>query len=509
MRFTPLHIVACCITLWALPAVPATAADPQPSDPAILTMLPEPPPFREVISVSDWDQAYAKAVEAIGHPEQAKPNAAYAGESIVSVDPGSPAAQAGLAVGDVITEVDGVSLTDTNFRAARADVDHDQELTVINKDGESRKVTVHPGKLGIYSGDIFRPALLYLRGHHHDPKWDKYVLVGLANKRVNTALAETAWAAAMKAGYHPDWLSDLSGAELAWRSRRNDDALAYVARLQTRTDAPPETHVPALAYEIALANFKIPQALARRIAPDPGPPVTDEDLALYLTGLLKQHQALPEAQRLAPSPMELAKANGESDLLGKMHPIVTDDKEWDKWAHEVCRYLARHDERPWGLSIETANFANYMQAPKADVADVHLSIRMKVKPHDKGESDYSKVVAVGLVDCDDPNHATLDGQPRRGSMLTATFFLPADLRITQGSDQQVLLQDLYVGEEIANNREFTLHLYHAAGREEVWLNHRRLLYVPAPEHPSKVGFYVGDVGTTFESHVDFTRIGTK
>lgn len=77
-----------------------------------------------------------------------------AGARVLAVTPGSPAEEAGLVAGDVITHVDGVALTDGQgpphellVRQLRGLDEGDAAVVDFTRDGESRSATVTPRQL--------------------------------------------------------------------------------------------------------------------------------------------------------------------------------------------------------------------------------------------------------------------------------------------------------------------------------------------------------------------------
>jgi hypothetical protein len=62
---------------------------------------------------------------------------------------------------------------------------------------------------------------------------------------------------------------------------------------------------------------------------------------------------------------------------------------------------------------------------------------------------------------------------------------------------------------VLNHRQFTLRLIHAAGRDEVWIDQRRLVYLPAARNPRKIGFRLYATGITVETRVGFSKLDPK
>src|SRR5205085_11165949 len=100
----------------------------------------------------------------------------------------------------------------------------------------------------------------------------------------------------------------------------------------------------------------------------------------------------------------------------------------------------------------------------------------------------------------------------------ATFLL---LRVIVEVDQRIGLQvapaanavrfadvthvPLYAN-EITPDKPFTLKLRHFAGRQEVWLDKRRLLCLPAARRPERVGFSIYNAGSDSTVKVEFNAM---
>jgi hypothetical protein len=75
--------------------------------------------------------------------------------------------------------------------------------------------------------------------------------------------------------------------------------------------------------------------------------------------------------------------------------------------------------------------------------------------------------------------------------------------ITAHSNDGLAPQRVSVEDSIANKRRFKLRRLHSGGRDEKWIDQRRLLYLPSTENPKKIGFHIGAVGVQGDVHLSF------
>jgi hypothetical protein len=118
---------------------------------------------------------------------------------------------------------------------------------------------------------------------------------------------------------------------------------------------------------------------------------------------------------------------------------------------------------------------------------------------------------VGLIDGDDPpipDPPARSDRQRHRQFLCAWVELWGTVVITQSPDfqKQVTVQAVTAEESVLHERTFALRLLHAAGRDEVWLDDRRLLYLPSARNPRKVGFRLYVTGVTVDTRVTFSKL---
>jgi hypothetical protein len=473
-----------------------------PADPAVFVMPREFPPFREAMKGAEWDKQFAAALKSLGDLEAlSRSSFPSTGTQIADVDSDGPGSRLGLVAGEVIVEVDGQAIHQMDLNFFRQD--HDQQLTVVSAAGVPRQVAIHAGKLGISSQPMLRLELVYLREGVRNPKWDAYAAVGAAMCRSNPVVAETAWFHASKAGYAPDAISDYCGAQTAWRTGPIEEALARGTMLQSRKKIPAALDVEELSYGLALANFKLEQALARRLTVMPGAARGEGDFVERLQNLTNVHHQRPEAERLGAAPSEMA-AYVKKSLLKEMDPLLQNEKVYDEYA----KWL--RDEMGRGKSIHTEaktdHFASNVQIPRAEVQDVELAVDINLTRFDDQKNNFDRVLTVALVNCDEPGFMARGLYPGGQRMLDVNVEANGRCTIAVGSGEGFAVQQISVEEAIAGNRRFRLRLLHAAGRDEVWIDRRRLVYLPSTENPKKIGFHFGAVGVKADLHMSFYKL---
>ena len=476
-----------------------------PVDPAVLVAPGEAPAFREVVKGAAWEKGLGEAVRRLGDLEAfAKSGLPEVGARIDTVDYFmGQGGELGLKPGEVISEIDGVAVDDDHF--ARRREERDQPITVVGVDGKSRQVTISAGKIGVNLSPFVSPELVYLRRGKRDARWDALVAVGGANCIRNPDLAETAWARAMQAGYKADYLSDYCGMQIAWRQGRNEEAVAYCAMLHRRAGVPAILSFEHITQQLAIGNFKIAQALAMRMTVEPGESKAEGEAGDFLQGLLDAHRQLTEKQRLGPSPSEIA-SYVKTNLLKEMEPWSTHNEEYDKYNREAMNKLAKQ-EQPLEMSAPTAHYRAFQLVPKGEAAHVELIVRAKMFATDEQTSRYNKHLVVSLADCDEPVGVVDPLARRRNPLFLTVSINPQGLcRIEMNKSGIMRVASVPVAEEIADRRQFTLKLLHAGGREEVWIDRRRLVYLPAAREPKKVGFQLNVVGTTASVRADFSKL---
>ena len=482
----------------------ADAADPV-VDPEAWVAPSNFPDFRERLKGEKWNKPFAEALKPFGNlNDLTKSLFPETGTQVIIVEPDKPAAALGIVVGDIVSAIDGQPIL-RDFKSHR--LDQRQQMTLIGKDGKAREITVEAGKIGFHGLDRVWLECIYLRHGTRSDKWDSFVVVGATNCIQHPDLAETAWHHAFAAGYMPDFISDYCAAQIAWRQGRNNDAVAFCARLQSREGIPATFSIEAFVKAIAIANFKLQQAMAEKMIAEPRSVAVD-DATERLQSLLAWHQSLPPADRVRPSPSQIARF-AKVNLISEIKPVPRGDADADEFQEWATKQLTS-EKHQLKEEVPTDHYGILLESPTVDVSNAELIVRVKAKAHDTKQNKFGRQISFALINVDTVNakngykhHRTSDG------MLSVTIESTGACLIRQGSERPVILTRAEVADETGQNRQFTLRLLHARGREEVWINQRRLLYVPSVERPSRIGFSLGVQGVDYDAHMEFDKLDPK
>jgi hypothetical protein len=498
------------IVLFSLIHTLAAAAEDAPverTDPAVFVTPKQSPEFRELLKGRDWDRQFSAATARLGDLEALRQSSfPEAGILLLHVDENGMVANLGIKVGEVISEVDSVTVNQKHIREFRRNTTAYQEHTIVGIDGIARQVTVAPGNMGFNSMPVVYPERIYLRRGARSMKWDAFAAVGAANCCCNPDLAETAWRHAVAAGYTPDFISDYCGAQIAWRQARLADSVGFCGMLSTRKDIPEALDVEHFTRQIALANFKIEQGIAGRMSLEPGEPLADAEAPNgRLQQLLEIHRALPESERLAAAPSEVAEYV-KTNLLKNMEPRFQTTDEAENRIHTEAANILFNQSEWLPLVMPVAQFRLLAQAPTVPSEDVELIARVKLHlTNHATTSSFLNAMHFGLLNADQPENTTRPGLPT-SKMLRVSIEPFGLLQVYQGMGNAPILQQVWLADEVANDRQFTLRLIHTAHRDEVWVDRRRVFYVPSLDHPKMTGFILEPVSINAEIKVDFTRL---
>ena len=480
----------------ALPAEPTT----QPVDPAELIVPKSPPEFRQVVHPDAWQRRFDAALAELGGIKGLEESKALDfGEVVLEVRKTWPAQVLGFAVDEIITQVDGVALRGKSLDAARRD--EAQKITVIGKNGQTRVIDVGPDPLGLDSEAIFRPDLVYIRSGARGPAWDGFAAIGAACTQRDPALAETAWRAAIAAGYQPDFISDLCGALISWRQGRNDEAVAFLASMETRPKRYPELSPELWVRRIGLANFKLKQALAGRMILDARPPAPKDPAGEMLNAELLAYSALPLGTRLRPSPLQLTQLK-KDNLLGELTTLVLNapSDEYDKAIERALR-----NRGTIGVLAPAERCNVLLLESKVETGDVELEVRAKVNRTDNIPGWNKKTVFVAIIDRDAVKRSP-NSYPGAGGMLCVAIHDTGRIAVIQGAERSRSVQKVDARLDTANRQSMTIRLIHADGRDEVWLNKQRILYLPSLDRPRNLGVHFAAVGMTGDLDVRMWKL---
>ncbi len=120
---------------------------------------------------------------------------------------------------------------------------------------------------------------------------------------------------------------------------------------------------------------------------------------------------------------------------------------------------------------------------------------------------FADIIQAGLVNCDKPEYTSLRRFPSPGGMLTPVFQNDGYCTIRRGSEEGATVGLIDLRDETTNEKTFVFRVLHAGGRDEVWINTRRIYYAPSAERPKRIGFHLGAVGMRGELKIEFYKIG--
>ena len=476
--------------------VAALSAEPttQPVDPAELVVSKSPPEFRQVVHQDAWQRRFDAALAELGGIKGLEESKALDfGEEILHVADSGQAHTLGIVVGETMTQVDDVVLRGIDLNSARRE--KPQKLTVEDKNAQARILDINPGKIGVDIEAVFRPGLIYVRRGTRGPAWDAFAAVGATYSERDPALAETAWRQAVASGYQPDFISDLCGAVIAWRQGRNDEAVAFLASMETRQKRHPELSPELWVRRIGLANFKLKQALAGRMIPDAQPPAPKVPADTLLNAELLAHRALPVIARTRPSPLQIAGLK-KDNLLGELETfLVGGSRETDAAERYVENFL--HAQKTLCFRTPTGGRQVFLLQPKTQTGDIEVEARLKIWPTDNNSDDSYKMGYVGIIDCDAVARL-YRSYPAAGGMLAVGIHDFGKIEVYQGAERRSVVQSIDGRLDSANRQSMTVRLIHAGGRDEVWLNQQRILYLPSLDQPRKLGIHLTTVGLSID-----------
>lgn len=462
-------------------AVCTTVAGESSNDPLKRQPAQERPAFRQLLKTAAYQNRFDKFLSSIGDLKELKrSNRPIHGSRITQVARGEQGDQLGLEAGDIIEQINGQEIWSTNY----PDGDSPRRLRYFDV-SESLMQTgrVAPGKIGIWSVTHWQPELQYLRNESRRGVWDKEVLVGIVARESDPDLAETAWHRAVKLGYNRDYFSAQFGIAIALAQGRPEIAADFAdfAR-QANAEKGQRVH-PLLMYRAALANYQLTEAL-RLVRSHPLTFDINPDVLLYE---IDRHSNLSPDDRELPVPHQQAAAMYRDDLLPRAQ-----GREYFS-IKDYLPTLQRGDVLKLGVSA--GNYKYVFFGPSYPVRNIDLTVRVKAKPTSDAGSEWAKLVEVGLLrDVDQSRNEImkLRLQQQNGDVQPGSLVRPshsAGLVSLEYSDATVHLD---------GKQEQEIRLIRIGGRGEIFLNGKRVLYGPVPEHANQMNVYIRTIGTTIE-----------
>ena len=212
-------------------AGPAGVADP--------TRAPVPPagPYRSAWAEADYAKAYPMALQDLGPPPE--PDAPTDGVQILDLIPDSPAAKAGLEVGDTIIGFDGKPVpTSEDLTRLRQAATQPTDATIEWPTGERSTVRLPVGKLGVKTTSWWLLDADYARHLPMGVFPSEPVRVAVWKTWADPTLATAALAHAPAGPQTAGPVVQYIAARIAEADCRYDDALAYA--VSARRGLPPQ-----------------------------------------------------------------------------------------------------------------------------------------------------------------------------------------------------------------------------------------------------------------------------
>jgi hypothetical protein len=461
------------------------------TDPIDWTKPAQVPGFREQVTGDEFKRQFDKAAAQIDIGALEKSKRTHAGSRIVMIKPDSQGEHLRLHLGDTIVSVNGKQSWDEDLDR-RGEVQ--ETMTYLTKEGDIRNVEIEPGLLGV--GCIFEwsPEMLYIRGDRRDSRWDKLVLVAILARNSNPDLAETALHQAVSAGYKPDLLTAGIAAEIALEQGRPEAAADFAYEAREADPTLPAQVYPQLLYRVAVANYKLDAAV--HILSDYYGALPAR--AKTLNRLIAMHRARLDAERRVPPPSELVGKMRHVDLFPRMS--ATDPAMAD-WVKQV----AAHGP-PFDLIVPTAQYTAIGFQPKPAVRDVEVVARFTCRASDAADSEYGKILEIGLFQGAPAASDDLFSGGGNPPLLVAGIS-PKERNVNfshSGSPgTRIYYHDPLVRAD--GSQLIELRLLRIDGQAEMFINRRRVLYVPVDQKQENVGLLMKAVGVTAEVkefHVD-------
>jgi hypothetical protein len=224
---------------------------------------------------------------------------------VTKIDPQSQAEHLGIAIGSMITALDGRYIPDFGlFNDMRTPVAG--TLTVWSTDAGERTVPIAPGRLGIwFANRRWRSELTYLRGHGRKSALDDDMLVACLSHDDQVDVRETALArVAHASGDHCPTPWESLAAWVAFVRGRYPDAIAYGQRaLIADTDHAAATRLNELIYHAAAASGRFAVARTALMALEVSPCThvrRDDLLQMTASALARQDVAAAVTAPLPP-----------------------------------------------------------------------------------------------------------------------------------------------------------------------------------------------------------------
>src|SRR5271170_4562157 len=160
--------------------------------PAIASTMPE----------ADFQARSAALLAPVDLPALTASSRPATGLKLIAVAPGAQAQRLGLAVGDLLSAIDGHALHFIQDMPAGRNSEAVQTLDVWSASAVLRHVQLEPGRIGISYISVWYPEIGYLHdGPGRSKAWDREMTAAALAVRSDPALTLAALARAQHAGY--------------------------------------------------------------------------------------------------------------------------------------------------------------------------------------------------------------------------------------------------------------------------------------------------------------------
>lgn len=401
------------------------------------------------------------------------------GKEVLTVEPDSQAARLGLRPGDIVTQIDDIKLWSAD---AMPRSERQQQFEYFSPvTGETTTVSIEPGKLGLATTAYWRPEFSYLKGDTTNSKWDDAVYVGIVAAATDPDLAETAWSRAIEAGYVANADAAAAGAQIALSQGRVDVASDF-AHFATNSDAGQEDVAhPLLLFRVATANYQLYEMLRIVV----GTPQLTQIGAEELQSLIALHRRRPAEQRELPPPHVLAESMLREDLLPRLARQKT------RVAGTMLPVLRRNETAT--LDATPGNYQEELLSALEPTPNVDVTFKYTWQPAPGDDGGFVKqfyaILQDGRRDADLPPEAVHENAHLIGWSHAERM---AGLRFTSWGSTA-----FYVDPGIKNGPdvEHEVRLLRVGGQAELFVDGRRLMYIPVDDTASLVWLHLRSIGS--------------
>jgi hypothetical protein len=455
-----------CITTWVFPC-PA-------SDDPLVWSAPKRPEFRETLKEAEYEsrlQSTLKRIEWLPEEKQRWYPPAY--YLVEYVDPEGTGGRNGMRVGDLIVGM-GDRLTGgpwpRKFETGEA-------VVWFTPQGRRRSAVVNEDLVGV-QGEVFvNSHAAYLRGRQQSHDFRKEVIVGIAQRRDDPQLAETAWYHAIRKGYQPDYLSDWCGVVIqqAQAGTGADFAWHAIHAAEREYDLP---SMPL--YQAAIANCRLQAAFELSTKWRGALPIQPDSLAI----LVAEHQSRVRTEQPLIAPSERADAMYRRDIRDALRPANSITKGWDS--------KPLQEETPFKMEAGTARFMPLFFAPKEPARDLEVNVQFSLTPFDSQESEYTKIMEIALLDLQSSSRV----RPNKSDvvLLAAVTADRLDYTVAHSNIVGTRHAEIVKRGTAGPDQVFHIRLVRVAELGEIFINGRRMAFVPVDPKVDDVGVLIKAVG---------------